>query len=72
MASLQGILGAGCIARVYEGTLNGQPVAIKIRRENVEELKLCQEALASNPLVPRALWSGVLTAGLPVSKAAQL
>ena len=32
-----GILGAGCIARVYQGSLDGRPVAIKIRRDNVEE-----------------------------------
>jgi len=36
-AKLNRILGAGCIARVYEGTLDGKPVAIKIRRDYVEE-----------------------------------
>lgn len=56
-AKLHRILGAGCIARVYEGTLHGHPVAIKIRRDNVEEfLQLDFQFLRCAACVAETLW----------------
>jgi len=51
------LLGAGCIARVYRGELDGKAVAVKVRRENVETfLNLDMEILQAAARVVLKLW----------------
>lgn len=52
------LLGAGCIARVYEGRLEGRPVAVKVRRENVQEfMEIDLQFLKCAAVVAEAIWS---------------